>query len=371
MFKRITSGLTILLTGGILFSFSAWCMLKDPDLYSDSERRALAHMPEFSVSSVLSGNFTGNFETYAADQFPVRDHFRSLKAFAERKLFHKTDSNNIYLMDGYLGKLEPDMNTAMFDHAAERFSWIYKTYLKDTDTRLFFSVIPDKNKFLAAENGYPAMDYTAAMQYMREKTDYMEYIDISELLTIDDFYRTDTHWKQECIVDIAEKFLHEMGITADVSGENYVQNVSETPFYGVYYGQAALDLPPDTLTYLTNDVLDSCVVTSYDTGMPKEVPLYDLEAAKGKDPYEMFTSGSDALITIENPNADTDRELILFRDSFGSSIAPLFVSSYAKITLVDIRYIQSSMLKNFIDFSDQDVLFLYSTVLLNNSMGMR
>ena len=85
----------------------------------------------------------------------------------------------------------------------------------------------------------------------------------------------------------------------------------------------------------------------------------------------MFAGGSDALVTIENPDADTERELILFRDSFGSSIAPLFMAGYSKVTLVDIRYIQSSMLGQFIEFDDQDVLFLYSTLLLNNSMGMR
>lgn len=371
MFKRITSGLTIFFIGGILFTLSAWCLWKTPERYSESERRALTTMPELSVSSILNGTFTGKFETYAADQFPLRDRFRSLKSFAEFNLFQKTDSNDLYLMDGHISKLEPEINTAMLDHAAERFSWIYETYLKEHDRNLYFSIIPDKNKFLAAQNGYPAMDYAAFEQYMREKTDYMQYIDISELLTIDDFYKTDTHWKQECIVDIAEKFLQEMGITSEDSREDYIQNVSETPFYGVYYGQAALSLPPDTLTYLTNETLDSCIVTSYDTGTPVSVPLYDLDAAKGKDPYEMFTSGSDALITIENPNADTDRELILFRDSFGSSIAPLFVRSYTKITLVDIRYIQSSMLKNFIDFENQDVLFLYSTLLLNSSMGMR
>jgi len=85
----------------------------------------------------------------------------------------------------------------------------------------------------------------------------------------------------------------------------------------------------------------------------------------------MFTGGSDALITIENQNATTDKHLIMFRDSFGSSIAPLFVDGYAKITLVDIRYISPDMLGRFIDFKNADVLFLYSTLVLNNSMSFK
>ena len=92
-----------------------------------------------------------------------------------------------------------------------------------------------------------------------------------------------------------------------------------------------------------------------------------MEKANGKDPYEMFLSGSISLLTIENPNATTDRELIVFRDSFGSSISPLLAEGYAKITLVDIRYLRTDMLARFIEFKNQDVLFLYSTLVLNNS----
>ena len=80
----------------------------------------------------------------------------------------------------------------------------------------------------------------------------------------------------------------------------------------------------------------------------------------------MFLSGSLSLITIENPNANTEKELILFRDSFSSSLAPLLIPGYAKITMVDIRYIQSDLLDSWIDFDNQDVLFLYSTLVLNH-----
>ena len=86
-------------------------------------------------------------------------------------------------------------------------------------------------------------------------------------------------------------------------------------------------MEPDHLTYLTSDLLDACTVYNYETG--KTGPIYDLAKGAGKDPYELFLSGSVSLLTIENPNADTDRELVIFRDSFGSSLAPLLVPGYA------------------------------------------
>ena len=114
-----------------------------------------------------------------------------------------------------------------------------------------------------------------------------------------------------------------------------------------------------------------CIVTYYDYGTPKEGDLYNLKKAAGNDAYEIFLSGAAPVVTIENPDAVSGKALVIFRDSFGSSIAPLLVSGYEKITLVDIRYVQSSSVGEFVDFSGCNVLFLYSTILLNNSGALR
>ena len=203
---------------------------------------------------------------------------------------------------------------------------------------------------------------------MKDKTSYMTYIDIIDKLSIDDYYTTDTHWRQENITDVAEYIGECMG--ADVKAD-YTVNTLDNPFYGVYYGQSALPFKADTLKYLTSKTLDNCIVTSYDTGKPVEKSVYDMEEAYGKDPYEMFMSGSDALIVCENPLAETDRELVMFRDSFTSSLSPLLAEGYSKITLVDIRYINPAMLGAFVDFENCDVLFIYSTMLLNSSSAFK
>ena len=151
---------------------------------------------------------------------------------------------------------------------------------------------------------------------------------------------------------------------ASLSGQ-YTQNKLDRPFHGVYYGQSAMPLPGEEIVYLTNSVLDGCIATDHESGTVGG--LYDMDKAAGKDPYELFLSGALPLVTVENPNAENDRELVLFRDSFGSSIAPLLAEGYAKITLVDTRYLRADQLDKFIDFHGQDVLFLYSTLLLNSS----
>ena len=128
-------------------------------------------------------------------------------------------------------------------------------------------------------------------------------------------------------------------------------------------------MEPDAIRLLESELLQNCNVYDYESG--KTNPVYDLSKLDSKDLYDVYLSGARSLLTIENPNASTDRELILFRDSFGSSMAPLLVQGYAKVTLVDVRYIQPDMLEKFVDFGGKDVLFLYSTLVLNNSATIK
>ena len=253
--------------------------------YSRSERRLLAQKPALSVPALLSGEFMDAAQDYVQDQFPLRESFRSLKALTARYVFGQRVVNGLYLERGYLAALEDELRPAMLEHAAERMEYLYDSYLADTGSRVFFAIVPDKNYFLAAGGGYPSLDYDALAAALREKTDFAEYFDIWPSLSIGDYYRTDSHWRQEALLPTAETLAAALGLslTAD-----YETRTLAEPFYGVYAGQSALPLKPDELRYLTNNVLESCVVTSYDSGAPELIPMYDLSAAGGRDPYELF-----------------------------------------------------------------------------------
>lgn len=356
-----------LIIATILFMITLACWLLPKQDYSKAERRPLAEKPELSLETVLSGEFMEGFEQYVVDHFPARDSFRSVKALFSEYIFNKKDNNSLYLADGHISKIEYPKNDEMLDYAQERFDFLYNTYLKDKDVNVYLSIVPDKNYFLAEKNGYLSIDYHEFIENFKNRVDYMNYIDLVPLLSIDDFYRTDSHWKQENIVDIAEFVAESMGGSAKAE---YTENTLDKPFNGVYLGQSALPVKPDTIKYLTNDILDSCKVNYYDTGKAVSGDIYNMEKATGKDSYEMFLSGTTPLVTIENENASSDKELVVFRDSYASSLVPLLVSAYSKITVVDIRYIGSAFVGNFIDFDNQDVYFIYSTTLLNNSLAM-
>ncbi len=340
--------------------FSLLCYFAPKDEYSLWERRNLAKFPSLSIETVMNGSFMSKFEGYATDKFPLRDTFRRVRAMWDNYVFLKNDTNDLYIDDGYIAKVEYPLKKDSIEHAVSRFEFICENYLSDKN-KVYFSVIPDKNYFMAGDK-YLSMDYDAFRQQMKEDFDSAEYIEIFDLLSLEDFYKTDTHWRQEAIVDVAEKLCAEMG--AEFKND-FTENILEGEFYGVYYGQAAMPVDPDEIKYLTSETIEGCMVYDYEND--REGGIYDMEKAEGNDPYEMFLSGPISLMEINNPKAETERELVIFRDSFGSAIAPLMIESYSKITLVDIRYINSNYVGQLLDFGDADVLFLYSTLVLNNS----
>ena len=70
---------------------------------------------------------------------------------------------------------------------------------------------------------------------------------------------------------------------------------------------------------------------------------------------------------VKNPNAVTDKRLIIFRDSYASSLVPLLLGAYEEITLIDLRYIDSARIGEYVDFTDADILFLYNTSIVNHA----
>lgn len=359
--------LTVGLLAAFLLTFSVWAAVRPADALSVSERRPLAQMPELTGNALLSGKFMSGFEDYATDQFPLREQLRTLKALMGLYVFGQKDNNGIYVADGYAAKLEDTLDTESVSHAADRFRALYEADMAGTDVNVYLSVIPDKNYFLAEANGYPALDYDALAEQLRSETEFAAYIDLFDTLTVEDYYRTDSHWRQERLLPVADRLTEGMGVTLPTL--DYTERTLDQPYYGVYYGQAALPMEPDTLTYLTHPLLEGCTVYNYET--EQTGPIYDLEKGAGKDPYELFLSGSVSLLTVKNPEINTQKELVIFRDSYGSSIAPLLVPGYAKVTLVDIRYLPSTQVSKYLTFTDQDVLFLYSASVLNSSETLK
>ena len=366
MKKMRTIGISLVIFLWAVLSLCLW-FGKTED-YTYSERRKLAQFPKITASNVLSGNFMEKFEDFTLDQFPLRDGFRKVKSLVSYKILNQADNNGIYLIGDTVAKIEYPLNESAATYAVGRLEYLYDTYLKDTDCKIYTTVIPDKGYYLAEANGYPSLDYNALFDIYRPVLSWARYVEVADLLDPSDYYRTDTHWRQERICDVAQRLLEAMRAPVP-SLDSYTPQTLDVPFYGVYFGQAALPMESEEMVILNSQVISGCRVFDYLTGEYTDV--YNLEKLTSPDLYDVFLSGGQPILTIENPAGEAGRELVIFRDSFGSSLAPLLLQGYSKVHLVDIRYISPDDVGRYLTFTNQDVLFAYSTLILNNGRSLK
>ena len=358
--NKLKSILNVVAFGVVMVGVICGFFLVDDVTVSKSERRMLKQWNEV----INAKNPLDEIEGYLLDQFPQRESMRKLKSYFNYDIFAKKDNNKLYFSQGSVVKLEDKLDENQLGYAINNINKVIEKYAKDSN--VYISVIPDKHCVMSKANAYPAMDYNKLFATVKEKVKDAEYIDITDLLTITDYYNTDSHWKQEKIIDVAQKLLYEMYNESDLGVESDWEKIRLSPFYGVYYGQVAKKMQPEIINCLKNEMTDNMKMTVIkDNGTTKILDVYVKENFENIDPYDVYCDGAQPLVIIENPMAESDRELVVFRDSFGSSIAPLLACGYSKITLVDLRYMVPDWVGNFVNFKDVDVLFLYSTGLLN------
>lgn len=346
----------------------------DADI-SRTERRRLAQQPKLSVEAVLSGTYGEKMESYLQDQLPGRNLYRIIKTETETRVFRKSDANGYVQLDGSIYKINNELNEANVRRAAEQFSAIAEELSENATA--YYALIPNRTYFLTdemLETEKMMSNDEVIRQLMQENMKGVSYIDLYGLLDGGDYYRTDLHWKQEKIPDVADTLLLAMQSgEQEMSGdaeEPYQMKMAEESFYGGYAGASAFLVKPETMYYLTNTTIENATV--YDYEKKQEVPVYAPECLAGTDPYDFYLWGARALLSIKNPQQENGKKLLLFRDSFGSSLAPLLIEGYSEITLVDLRYISADYLKTQIDVTSYDtVLFLYSTELINHSDSLR
>ena len=71
------------------------------------------------------------------------------------------------------------------------------------------------------------MDYDKFESEMVQRLPDAQYIDICDMLSAEDFYYTDQHWRQECVTDVANAISTAMG---NPISETFEQVKLENPF---------------------------------------------------------------------------------------------------------------------------------------------
>ena len=348
-----------------IFAFPILSLINKSEI-SYSERRTLATMPNFNWNTIKSKQFMQSLDNYVTDHFYNREWFRKIKASSNFYLFGHKTYNDLFKKDEHIFKLN-DLSLEDAISFANKIKILYDKYLKELDPHL--AIIPDKLYYL--NNGeYLLPDYDTFYETLQDELPFFEFIELRDVLDLDSYYYTDPHWRQEKLFSVLEK----LSLTMNFEIADYPDLVESFPdFYGAYYGQLGLGGESEELIYLDSDLFGKVKVNYLDSSVET---IYNPDKINTIDPYEVYLNGATSYVTIENPLSNNDKELIIFRDSYASSLTPLLVASYKKITLIDLRYLDISYLDStpFIGIlnssknkdKDVDVLLLYSTLIIEN-----
>ena len=335
----------------VIFGFGLISIIMQDKEISSFERRKLALFPKFEKG------FTEKLDAYLLDQFAFRNELINLNSSLNRKILNKINHNDVYVIGDNIYEKNYPLNEEKTLKFTDKINYIINKIPEEN--RIYYSIIPDKSYFLE-ENKYLKLDYNKMYNIVKTSTN-AKYIDITNVLNIEDYYKTDIHWKQENLSKIIKPVVENFG--KEYVQEKYIVKQYNN-FYGASYSKAGLKLEPDTLKYLYTPSFENVEVNHLEFGNNK---IYDEEKLQNVDAYDTFLSGASSYIEITNNNLNDKSKLIIFRDSFASSLIPLLIPYYNNITVVDLRYIDFEYVKDKIDLNNSDVLFLYSTLIINNS----
>ena len=330
-----------------LISLFGFISLFNKEEISIYERRKLKAFPKIKDNN----NFFDDLDKYLSDHFIFRQDFREVKGFVNYNLFNISINNKVTIKGDYLFELTETNYKSLDNIVAKVNDIVEKFNISDYE----FIAIPLKNHYAGLDNVSEEID-----EYLGVRMD--NYHSLKDLLSLSDYYHTDIHLKQDRLGSVVSKILE----LCDVEEKeiDYDLNTYDR-FYGSLYAKMAISMKPDTITYLTNDLLDSIKVYSVED--KDLLDVYNVSELESLDPYSIYLNGPKAYLKIVNKNVE-DRKLIIFRDSYTSSIAPLLVPYFSEIELIDLRYYGSDLLN--ID-GNTKVLFIYGSEVLNNSFSIK
>lgn len=333
-------------------------ILNDKEV-SKTERRKLKQFPTLNINTVLNGDFFDNLEEYHLDQIVFRNNLKQLKSNWDRTIFKIFDQDGMIINNNNLFKINYKINEKNVLSFSKKINRISSDYI---DSNIYFSMIPDKNYYL--DNNFLKMDYDAFIKLLNNNLN-MEYIDLTNSFDISSYYLTDIHIRQEKWVNVIKILEEKYNFTIN----DEFEKVEVPNFYGSLSNRLGLFEISDTLNYHTSIYTQNTKVTHLD--YPNTNTVYDTSKLNKIDFYDVYLSGASSYIVLDNSLIKNNKELIIFRDSFASSLTPLLLGAYEKITLVDLRYIDYDIVKQYLNYKNKDVLFLYSIDLINNSGSIK
>ncbi len=332
-----------------IFGMAIWFIFNPKSEYSSSEKRYLQQFPEVSAENVFNGKFGEDFESWFADQFPLRNMWVGFNAYYALYTGNN-GANGVYNCDnGYL--INAPVST---DNQLEKNLGVIKKFKQNVDAPVTVMFAPSTGYVCgdvlpAVHNKYNDDEYfeNAAETLNASGIDFVDlrntfknvYENGSQL-----YYKTDHHWTTKGAYTAYKELCRSLGIVP--TAESVFAKETYEGFYGTTYSTSGFWFTDTDVIEVWNNPADTSdkisVKITEGTDSKTYNSMYFYDHTSEDDKYPVFLDGNHALTEITNSNA-SGGTLLLVKDSFSHCLAPFLADNYSKVVLVDMRYYKLSV----------------------------
>lgn len=338
--------------------------------FSEAENRYLQKFPDFSIQTLLDGDYMDDVNTWLNDHFVGRSMWVSGQTLIEYGL-GKREVNSVYLtkkaLTGNVAKPDDQFTSQNIKGILD--------FQQRTQVPAYVMIIPSSTE-IQPQNLPRFAESWGEKQYIDEV-----YSDISSSVEVIDMYstfeqhssekiyfNTDHHWTSYGAALAYGRLAEALDITPRAPEDFSITTVSED-FLGTFHSKTGFPLVEKEQMQLYTSGKD----TSYEVYDGTETKTYDSiyfdEYLDKKDKYSYFMGAVQPVVTIKT-EADNGRKLLMFKDSYSHCLVPMMLSEYSEITLVDLRYVNPTNLADIVDAKGFDqMLFIYSVDVFSHQVG--
>ena len=295
---------------------------------SELENRNLTTKSDISFN-VKDGTFQNDIESLLSDQFPFREGLVKAQT-GIRYIIGQRDIGGAYICKD--GRLIQKITDADIDKSA-LISYADKINLIAEKSRVYVMYVPSAETVLKNElpKGAPIYDYGALQNELEAHLTNAKIIDLRIALSdIQCYYKTDHHWTVLGAYGAYSAFCNAKGESAKPM-ESFELSTVSSDFQGTLFSKVPIVKTKDEIKLPKVPKLNVAADGA-------EIDFYDMSALSSKDKYNVFQGGNHGIVEIENPNAKSDKTLLILKDSFANSFVPFIAEDYSKIIMLDERY---------------------------------
>lgn len=359
--NRITSKITAILTLVFISVFSVFTFFGKKKEFSVDENRPLAASPTVKAAELYDGRTAERLDSYVTDHFAGRSRWLVGSTLMQKEL-SESIVNGVYVSRERLINAESDLKSEpassadIFDSFAENYSGMVYFAAIPTSAGVYGDVLP--SHITGRSESQQISDLYEALDGDIRKIDAYNILKMLKDNYI--YYRSDTKWTSYGAYCVYKTVIQKLGIIPTTYDKFSIEHVTDS-FRGNLYNRTMSKAPRadimDIFEYREGAEVTSCIVVRRD-GINAEGKIFDKSRLETGDMYSMYLGEPVPVMRITT-SANTDKKLLVVKDSFADCFIPFLLQHYSEITVVDPSVMSGGMSK-YVDADEyEQTLFLF------------